>query len=539
MEDLKKRYTNFLKKGEFALLKSGDEFFGAHYKGSPLWLLTGFSGTCGEALIDYTGKITIFVDPRYHEQADFECKKNGVDVVKMAQGKGFVEYITNFIKGANLYLPNSTLLSFFKNLEKKGAKIKTYKDFEDFGKNENLDKTKEIFEVSKKITEKSFNEKVEILKNKAKARYMLVSSVDEVAYLTNLRSFQLKDTSTFKAKLLLDFSGKSILFCDDLIKSLPENLELKPISEFNNYISKIKEEILINKNFITLNDFSKIKKPKFLATNYIANMASIKTKGEIKHLKSAFMRLDKALWAFKAKLKEGQSELEIKELFEKELFAQGALATSFNTILGISENSSSIHYTNCSEKRKLKKGDTILIDCGGYFEGGLATDITRVIAFGENKSELKKEIYTATLKAFLNCYHSNFKTGFELDLLARKILNPYKKKGFLFPHGLGHGIGVPVHQAPPVISSFSKRLYPIYKNMTHTIEPGLYGEFEGEKFGIRLENSVFQKNSKTRESFSKFEFEEKLINYEMLTKKEQKWLSDWQKDAKEFYERNC
>ena len=66
MKEVRGFYREILKnsKDGFVLLKSSDEYFNCHYKGSALNVLTGFSGTAGEALIDYEGNITIFVDPR-------------------------------------------------------------------------------------------------------------------------------------------------------------------------------------------------------------------------------------------------------------------------------------------------------------------------------------------------------------------------------------------------------------------------------------------------------------------------------------------
>ena len=150
----------------------------------------------------------------------------------------------------------------------------------------------------------------------------------------------------------------------------------------------------------------------------------------------------------------------------------------------------------------------------------------------------QKEIYTAVLKAFLNCYHSEAKSGEQMDKIARKILKPYEKQGFLFPHALGHGIGIPVHQSPPTISSYGARKFPLYNNMTHTIEPGLYCEKKPHKFGVRLENTVYVTSLGKRNSFSHFEFEENLIEKKMLTKRELKWLNAWQNEWRELCENN-
>ena len=93
---------------------------------------------------------------------------------------------------------------------------------------------------------------------------------------------------------------------------------------------------------------------------------------------------------------------------KKELIKKGAKCTSFKTILAIGENSSSIHYSNYDKNKILKEGDIILLDCGGYYEGGYATDITRVFFCKGKMSDKVKEIYTAVLKAQLKLLFYRF-----------------------------------------------------------------------------------------------------------------------------------
>ena len=537
MEDVKKYYKKLLdsNKEAYALLKSADEYFSSHYIGSPLNILTGFSGTTAEAIINHKGEITIFVDPRYHQQADLETKGKNIEVVKMGFGESFSNSIAKKLGGRELFVNSSVGLLFCEKLKDAGVKIIPYEDFCEFGQNKNINLKSKIFSLNGL---KSTQDKILELKKHVNERYYLITSLDETAYITNLRSFQMVETSTFKSKLLIDFKGESILFCDEKIEILPQTLVQMPLCKFREIIKNIDEKILFNKSSITLEDFNLLKNPLAARVNYIAKLASIKEKAEIEHLKSAFFRLDCALKSFKGKIKAGLSEYELKEIFEDELLKYGAKATSFKTILAIGDNSCSIHYSNYDKNKILKDGDLILLDCGGYYEMGLATDITRVFLCGTKATKKQKEIYSATLKAFLNCYYSKESSGSALDKIARKILKPYEKQGFYFPHSLGHGIGIPVHQAPPIISSYKDKKFPLYKNMTHTIEPGLYCENEPHKFGIRLENSVYVTARGKRESFSHFEFEEKLIDRELLTKKEQKWLDLWQNKWAEICERD-
>ena len=155
----------------------------------------------------------------------------------------------------------------------------------------------------------------------------------------------------------------------------------------------------------------------------------------------------------------------------------------------------------------------------------MATDITRVFVKGE-PSELHKKVYTTVLKAFLRAFNADeFDCGFDIDLVARKFLEEHSPEGFVFNHGLGHGVGVSVHEAPPRISMACPDAFVELKdNMCFTIEPGLYRQ---DYFGVRLENSCYLKNGKIH-SFSNMCYEKNLIDFSMLTEQEKNWLTKFE-----------
>ena len=194
---------------------------------------------------------------------------------------------------------------------------------------------------------------------------------------------------------------------------------------------------------------------------------------------------------------------------------------SFKSIVAINQNSALAHYSKSSKDIRLKEGDLVLIDCGAYYESGLATDITRVFVKG-TPNKLQKQVYTQVLKAFLNSYNSNLSTGYELDSIAHKILDN-SIEGFTFSHGLGHGIGINVHEAPPANNQTEIAKQEFKDNMCYTIEPGLYNS---EHFGIRLENSCYRKNDKNV-SFTQMGFEGKLIDFDILSEQEKEWLKEF------------
>lgn len=513
-----------LKDNEYILLKSKGDLTFEHNKNTPLFNITGFSGTAGEAVIDKKGKIALFVDPRYHIQAESETKGKNITVIKMDMKTNFIGALKEYLpEKSTLYIPSkSTLYSIFKLFKKNLTKINIIPyDTED-----EPPLQVKIENVPLEISGVSFDKKIEKLKKQIKGQNIFISSMEDVSYLLNLRSYDEANTSVIKAKMLI-LNNEISVFSNDKLPAL-KGIKPYPFNKMKSILSKTDEPVLIDENTISLNDFNLIKTPKALRQNPAAQMASVKNKAEINHYKEAFNKLDCALYAFKSRIKAGLSEFKLKEIFEEELIKAGAKCTSFKTILAISENSSSIHYSSYDKKRILKEGDTILLDCGGYYEGGYATDITRVFLCGNKAKDKVKEIYTAVLKAQLNCYFTDFETTKAHDDLARKLLKKYEKEGFLFPHSLGHGVGIPVHQAPPTLTPNPKYDKKLKNNMVFTIEPGLYKEGE---FGVRLENTVYFKGGK-KITLSKFPYEENLINYDMLNKKEQKWLRNWQDMAK-------
>lgn len=516
-----------LKENEYLLIKSSNDFTFEHYENAPLVKATGFFGTAGEGIIDCKGHIKLFVDPRYHIQADEQTKGRNVEVIKLDMKTSFLSALKKILtKKDTLYVPiNSTKLSFFKKLD--FVNTQTYED------EKSKTECKNVYSPDKNLCGSSSEKKLSKLYKILGGENVIIVDMNDISYLLNLRCTDKPNSASIEAKMLIKNNMCNVY--SDFTPLKPDSfIKYHPLENFKVDIQKLNEPVYVDEDNISVSDYLQIKYPKPLKNNPVAIMQSIKNKCEINHFKNCFKRLDDALYSFKSKIKEGVSEYELKEIFEKELVKHGAKCTSFKTILAIGENSSSIHYSSYDKNKYIKNGDIILLDCGGYYEGGLATDITRVFLCQDKNTKADKEIkeiYTAVLKAQLNCYFRDFKTGNEMDACARKILKPYEKRGFLFPHSLGHGVGISVHQAPPVISSNITKKQTLKNNMVFTIEPGLYKE---GSFGIRLENTVYY-NKKTGKkiSLSRFPYENALIEKSHLCEKELKWLDEWQNYAKD------
>ena len=466
------------------------------------YTLTGFSGSTGDALMT-KDDIYLFVDGRYHTQADNEAKE-GVTVVKLKLGQKQDDEIRKLIS------PEKTLGVVAKKISQ--ARLETFKDY----KIKLLDK-----DPINDFTEPHNVEFVQAMPAKEyhPASPTFITNLEEVSYISGKRDFSKDCSSKIWAKLYAD-KEKQILLTNGS----------------NEFLKNFDGELVVDKNSINAHDYSLIKNP-IHKVSEIKSMKSVKSKEELEAYKQAFECTDKAVFAIREFIENNDniSEYDIAKRLREEFIKYGAKSLSFNSIVAINQNSALAHYAKNDKNVILEDGSLVLIDCGAYYESGLATDITRVFVKGK-PDELQKRVYTTVLKAFLNAFNYTKQhltptlssearesvTGFEIDTLAHSILDN-KIEGFTFGHGLGHGIGINVHEAPPNLSQNEIAKTQIVDGMTFTIEPGLYNP---EHFGVRLENSCYMECGKIH-SFVKMGYEGKLINYDLLNEQEKEWLKDF------------
>ena len=453
------------------------------------YTLTGFSGSTGDALVT-RDNIFLFVDGRYHTQAEQEVKP-GIEIVKLQTGQRQDDEIKKLLN------PLKTLGIVAKKVSQ--ARLENFKGF----KVKLLSK-----DPINNHTESHIAPLIEVFppKEYKPEKTTFISNLEEVSYLTGYRDFTKDCSSKIWAKMIIN--GDLILFTDN--------------QACENYLKSFNGELIVDKALISAYDYSLIKKPIHKSSD-IKNLKSIKTNLEIESYKKAFEATDKALLSVRKYIETENSisESDIECRLRYEFKKCGAKSLSFKPIVAINQNSALAHYSKSSKDVKLSDGDLVLIDCGAYYESGLATDITRVFVKGE-PTKLQRQVYTTVLKAFLQAFKSDKKTGIERDKIAHQILDE-AIDGFTFSHGLGHGIGINVHEAPPALNQTEIAKTGIQDGMCFTIEPGLYNP---KYFGIRLENSCYKKGKKIY-SFVKMGYEGKLIDYSMLTLEEQEWLKDF------------
>lgn len=245
-------------------------------------------------------------------------------------------------------------------------------------------------------------------------------------------------------------------------------------------------KIAIDKNNFTLNSYKHFKKQfKKLKVKDISldclKLREVKTKKEIQFTKKSCNYADKIIQKTINNFKNFKKESEVAAFLEYETKKLG-LDLSFNPIIASGSNGSIPHYE--PSDIKIKNGFCV-IDFGVKYKG-YCSDTTRTIYIGK-PTKKEKEMYNLLLTIQKNAINQikNNKKCSELYDFVNKSLGKYQKN---FTHGLGHGVGVEIHELPNLTLNSKDK---IKNNIVFTIEPGIYFP---RKFGIRIEDTILFKN---------------------------------------------
>ncbi|MFX3623923.1 MAG: M24 family metallopeptidase [Ectobacillus sp.] len=208
----------------------------------------------------------------------------------------------------------------------------------------------------------------------------------------------------------------------------------------------------------------------------------IKDEKELGILRQAAEVADWAVELGVSQIAEGKTEMEILGAIEYELKKKGISQMSFATMVLAGANSALPHGEPSSNP--IRRGDFVLFDLGVVIDG-YCSDITRTVAFGHVSDE-QKRIYDTVLAAQLKAIDA-CKPGISIDAVDRAARSYIEKAGYgdCFPHRLGHGLGISVHEYPSLTDANTT---PLRTGMVFTIEPGIYVPNVG---GVRIEDDVY------------------------------------------------
>lgn len=219
---------------------------------------------------------------------------------------------------------------------------------------------------------------------------------------------------------------------------------------------------------------------------------------------------------------------------------KGFIEESFATIAGEGPHGAIIHYrASQASARKVGSDSLLLCDSGGQYDCG-TTDVTRTHHTG-TPTDWQRETYTRVLQGHIAVSSVVFPSetsGFVLDAFARRNL---WEAGLDYRHGTGHGVGAAlnVHEGPQSISPRFGNPTPLCPGMVLSNEPGYY---EDGGFGIRIENLLIVREAETKRRFGdkaylKFDvlthipIQKKLIDFSLMSAAEVKWLNDYHQDV--------
>lgn len=213
-------------------------------------------------------------------------------------------------------------------------------------------------------------------------------------------------------------------------------------------------------------------------TNLIPSMRAVKSKVEIEMMERAAAATAAGYRALARAIKPGLAEKEAQRILEEGFRAGGGTGTGYNSIVGSGLNSTVLHYN--ANNGRMKDGDLLLIDAAARVDGYTA-DVTRTFPVNGKFTREQREVYDVVLAAMEASIRA-VRPGVWMhgvEAAARRVI---EKAGYgdAFIHGIGHQLGIEVHDATPD--------GPLKPGMVVTIEPGIY--LPEKKIGIRIEDDI-------------------------------------------------
>ncbi|MEW5306595.1 MAG: hypothetical protein WDW36_009049 [Sanguina aurantia] len=391
------------------------------------------------------------------------------------------------------------------------------------------------------------------------ADVLLVTMLDEVAWLLNLRGSDVDHNPVFLSYVTVTADGAT-LFTDpvkvagEAAAQLAEaGVQVKP---YGHFMEDVKSHATAGSTIWL--DPSKVSFAVFQAITEAADVGSqavyqklspvvtakaVKNASEIAGMQEAHLADAVAICQFllmvEEKIAAGGSLTEVEvdlELTARRAAIPGYKDLSFPTIAGADSNGAIIHYRAKPETCKVVDSTTmLLLDSGGQYECG-TTDITRTMHFGTPTSH-QKRCFTRVLQGHIGLDTAVFPEGtpgFVIEAFARQ---PLWRDGLNYRHGTGHGVGAAlnVHEGPQSISTRYHITTPLVAGMICSDEPGYYEE---GGFGIRIENLLLIKEASTPFKFggqSYFCFERltqvpisvKMMDVSLMTPQEVAWVDGY------------
>jgi len=320
--------------------------------------------------------------------------------------------------------------------------------------------------------------------NKEGVSNLFVTSLSDIYYLTGFTGstaylFVSPDTATFVS------DGRY----EEQSKSQVKGAEIKIVQDYRKTVAEYADGLvdvtvtydcpLVDYEYLVEN----VDKVGIDAKGLIDRLRAVKDEEELEKLREMFVCAHEAFKCSIPAFKHGISEMHWAAELERNMKIKGAKYPSFETIVGSGARGAMPHGT--ASQKIVEKGDAVVVDFGCKKE--YCSDVTRLVMTGKDEeiSKVADIVYSALQKA-KDAVRVGVKCA-DIDAIAREYIDS-KGYGDYFNHGLGHGVGVDVHEKP-VFNPRDETI--LEENMVLTIEPGIYLP---ERFGVRLEDTIVVKD---------------------------------------------
>jgi Xaa-Pro aminopeptidase len=496
--------------------------------------LSGFTGSMG-TLVVTREQAALFADSRYWTQAEAELAGSGIALVKIPTGGStrHVEWLANELERGQAVAVDGQVIGLAaaqalrSALDGAGVLLRTDLDlFAEVWPDRPELPAAPVFEHLAPHAPTARADKLAQVRAAMSARgatHHFISTLDDIAWMLNLRGADVNYNPVFLAHALIDAQQATLFVAEGKIgaelraRLATDGVQLAPYAHAAAALAALPATatLLIDPKRVTLGLREQVPAAVRVveAINPSTLAKSRKCDAEAAHVREAMERDGAAMCEFYAwfehALARGEriSELTVDERLGQARARQSELrGASFATIAGFNANGAMPHYRATPESHAAVTGDgLLLIDSGGQYLGG-TTDITRVWPIGNVSAAMKRD-YTMVLKATIALSRTRFPRGTLAPMLDAIARAPLWAEDLDYGHGTGHGVGyfLNVHEGPQSISKTApEATMAMEPGMITSIEPGLY---RVGQWGVRIENLVLAVPAGSSEFGEFLEFE--------------------------------
>ncbi len=487
------------------------EYLPKHYKCIPF--TSGFRGSAGTLVIthDFAG---LWTDFRYFEQAEEQLKDSGFELVKLKvqHAPEYIQWLNERLEKGAVVATNEKLLSVLlgdlltQQFSVRELTLVSRDYLSPIWENRPELPADSAFLISEEHAGQSVSSKLAAVRahlTAQQANYHLISSLDDIAWLFNIRGKDVNFNPVVLGFALIShdhatlFINPAKLTEEEKVTLLKSGVEVLPYEQIERALQQIPENSSVfidpKRNCYAYAKLIPSSVKLIKETNPSTNLKAVKNEVELRNTREAMLKDGVAITRFLKWLSENIGKITITELSAAAELRryraeqEGFIGDSFNTISAYKAHGALPHYAPSEESNaEVKPESLFLVDSGGqYFYG--TTDITRTIAMGETTEEENTD-YTLVLKGMIDGCKAKFPKGtcgYQIDAITRKPLWDHEIN---YGHGTGHGVGyfLNVHEGPHVFNPTNTPV-PVEQGMITSIEPGVY---RPGRHGIRIENLV-------------------------------------------------